>query len=245
MKMFLRLGVFVFLGIVFLFVVGPADGQSSSLEVLGDWEATYKVGDVVAATFLAAIDGDPASGVQLTITHSAGIGNIAISNSGITNALGIVIVTGTIQSGAYATITSEAYAAITADWRAMGLEARADFEVVHPFLFVFLEDAISYNNGLVDVGDAVTVTFSAGPGGQIPLNIGAKNINIISIEGASAHRAPILPSNYTTNSVGNLIVRGIFTEPGDASIEARWVQRVMGCCDVLFEVRVSATAEGT
>ena len=27
MKMFLRLGVFVFLGIVFLFVVGPADGQ--------------------------------------------------------------------------------------------------------------------------------------------------------------------------------------------------------------------------
>ena len=47
------------------------------------------------------------------------------------------------------------------------------------------------------------------------------------------------------NSVGNLIVRGIFTEPGDASIEARWVQRARRCCDVLFEVRVSATAEGT
>ena len=91
MKMFLRLSVFVFLGIVFLFVGGTADGQNrslSSLEVLGDWEATYKVGDVVAATFLATIDGDPASGVQLTITHSAGIGNIAISNGGITNALG-------------------------------------------------------------------------------------------------------------------------------------------------------------
>ena len=175
----------------FFLLLSPTDGQQlPSLEILEDREATYKVGDVVAATFFATINGDPASGVQLTITHSAGIGNIAISNGGITNVLGIVIVTGTIQS--------EAYAAITADWRAKSRQVRADFEVVNPFLFVFLEDAISYNNGLVDVGAEVTVTFSAGPGGQIPLDISARNINVISIEGAINHRAPILPSNYTT-----------------------------------------------
>ena len=69
-------------------------------------------------------------------------------------------------------------------------EARANFEVVNPFLFVFLEDAISYNNGLVDVGAEVTVTFSAGPGGQIPLDISARNINDYFYRGGDQSPCP-------------------------------------------------------
>ena len=62
MKMFLRLGIFVFLGIVFLFVVSPPDSQSPSLEILAHRRGVYEVGDTVAAVFLATIAGVPAVG---------------------------------------------------------------------------------------------------------------------------------------------------------------------------------------
>ena len=75
---------------------------------------------------------------------------------------------------------------------------------------------------VVDVGDEVTVSFFAEPAGEVPLYITAENIEVISIEGMSEHSDPILPSNYTTDGWGELIVRGVFTGPGDAIVRAHW-----------------------
>ena len=77
------------------------------------------------------------------------------------------------------------------------------------------------DGGLTNVGDEVTVTFLASPAGEVPLYITSENIEVISIQGARYHRDPILPSNYTSWD-GVLVVRGIFTRPGNAFIHAHW-----------------------
>ena len=237
MKMFLRLGVFVFLGIVFLFVGGTADGQEG-FPLLGvvdapDQEDEFYVGDEVKLIFFAGLSNEPPSQVPLlirasgiTITSIIGADtylNALVPGSYNTSSNGDLEVTGTLKS-------INVY--IEAEWVDKGLISRRTFQINYPFLEVIVEEDY---NGFADIADEVTVTFRIEPGSQVPLYISARNINVISIEGESEHRAPILPSNYTTNSVGDLIVRGIFTEPGDASIEARWVQRASAT--VLFEVR--------
>ena len=75
---------------------------------------------------------------------------------------------------------------------------------------------------MVDVGDEVTVTFSAEPAGEVLLYITAENVEVISIQGANEHLAPVLPSNYTTNRNGELVVKGVFTDPEYAFIQAHW-----------------------
>ena len=90
---------------------------------------------------------------------------------------------------------------------------------IDPSLWV---DSSVDDHKLVEVGDEVTVRFFVDPPDEIPLHVSVKNVEVISIWGANDHHAPILPSNYTTNRGGELVVTGVFTGPGDAFIQAHW-----------------------
>ena len=90
MKMFLRLGVFVFLGIVFLFVVGPADGQDSLYVVTAGGQAEYDIGDLVEVIFFV----EPIDSVALYI-EARGMH--------ITSIVGATTTVNPIVSGNYAT----------------------------------------------------------------------------------------------------------------------------------------------
>ena len=117
MRMFSCLRMFVFLGVVFLFVGGTAEGQVGSLQILSrDPTGAVRVGDAVEAVFLVEIDRVPAVEVKLKISHS-GIGGVTVSNGGITNFLGQVTVRGTL-------LEIDAY--ISAMWEDRQLLAVAD-----------------------------------------------------------------------------------------------------------------------
>ena len=110
MKMFSSLKIFVFLGIVLLFVVGVADVDAQDfpgLDVLAD-TGFYAAGDFVSVTFGASIGALAANGVNLIITHS-GLTDVSVPNGGTvtTNFAGFAIVTGKITSisGAYISAT--------------------------------------------------------------------------------------------------------------------------------------------
>lgn len=108
--MFSGLRVFVFLGIVLLFVVSVANGQAqgSQLTISSDIDGFYAVGDIVQVVCTATSDGVPVSGASLTITHN-GLTDVNISNGGTatTDVFGAVTVTGTLTriSGAYVSAT--------------------------------------------------------------------------------------------------------------------------------------------
>ena len=117
--------LFVFLCMILMFVGGIADAQGfPSLEIAGDTTRVYAIGDTVEAVLVASIDGQPASGVQLTI-ESSGISDVVVSNDGITDVSGRVTVTGTIEGE---------YAYISAEWEreATHNSARAEFRVRAP-----------------------------------------------------------------------------------------------------------------
>ena len=373
MRMFLGLRVYVFLGVIFLFISGAAEGQSPSLQILGaDSSGEFEVGETAEVIFLTEMGGGvPAVGVKLAISYS-GIGDVSISNNGITDVSGTVTVRGTILR------VGNTY--IEADWKERDIHARAIFDVREPDLnpsvvlvvnppdpqsplsvgdtftqvitienrdrlptlplaawqmdvvfnpailkvvaategdflksdgqktrytqeilpdrirvsqarealasagislfpgdkgelvtitfrvLAVVEDTLGIHNVQLQssedfdrnghrdrleysilvkgfsvvapvlevitdrhepvyVGDEVTVTFKVSPADQVPLYVSAGNIRVISIEGESHHPTPILHSNYTTSSVGELVVRGIFTGPGNAYIQAQWASR--------------------
>ena len=80
----------------------------------------YEIGDTVEVSFLVVKDGILVSGVKLSIV-SSGIGDVAISNNGITNLFGTVGVTGTILG------EDETY--IQAEWQEAQLQLRIGFTV--------------------------------------------------------------------------------------------------------------------
>ena len=219
MSTYSGLRLFVFLSIVLLFVGGAADAQVVSLVVGGDIgpDFVYEIGDSVAVVFAAVIDDGPVAGIELVISHS-GLGNVSVSNGGVTNALGIVTVEGVF--------TSPGHAFIRADWDSESLTARANFDVRGQEgslkivkIFGIGPDGVGY------VGDEITVIFRASPADQVPLYVSAENITVYAISAKIAEESwaePILPSNYTTDRWGELAVRGVLTEPGHAFVRVHW-----------------------
>ena len=222
MKTFSRLNLLtlLFLGIVLMLVGGTTDvyAQETSLQVTGDTgtDKVYDVGDRMETVFTATdADGEAVEGADLTITH-VGLTDVTISNDGTTDEFGEVVVRGQITSSC--TYVS----ALWPEGGNDGLRATASLGGcidIDPSLWV---DSSVDDHKLVEVGDEVTVKFFVDPPDEIPLHVSVKNVEVISIWGANDHHAPILPSNYTTSRDGVLVVRGIFTRPGDAFIQARW-----------------------
>ena len=216
----LNLLTLLFLGIVLMLVGGTTDvyAQEASLQVTGDTDKVYDVGDRMETVFTATdADHGPVEGADLTITH-VGLTDVTISNGGTTDEFGEVVVRGLITSSCVFV------RALWPEGGNDGLRAEAwlagclDIDI-DPSLWV---DSSVDDHKLVEVGDEVTVRFFVDPPDEIPLHVSVKNVEVISIWGANDHHAPILPSNYTTNRGGELVVTGVFTGPGDAFIQARW-----------------------
>ena len=218
----LNLLTLLFLGIVLMLVGGTTDvyAQETSLQVTGDTgtDKVYDVGDRVETVFTATdTEGEAVEGADLTITH-VGLTDVTISNGGTTDEFGEVVVRGLITSSCVFV------RALWPEGGNDGLRAEAwlagclDIDI-DPSLWV---DSSVDDHKLVEVGDEVTVRFFVDPPDEIPLHVSVKNVEVISIWGANDHHAPILPSNYTTNRGGELVVTGVFTGPGDAFIQARW-----------------------
>ena len=218
----LNLLTLLFLGIVLMLVGGTTDvyAQETSLQVTGDTgtDKVYDVGDRVETVFTATdTDGEAVEGADLTITH-VGLTDVTISNGGTTDEFGEVVVRGLITSSCVFV------RALWPEGGNDGLRAEAwlagclDIDI-DPSLWV---DSSVDDHKLVEVGDEVTVRFFVDPPDEIPLHVSVKNVEVISIWGANDHHAPILPSNYTTNRGGELVVTGVFTGHGDAFIQARW-----------------------
>ena len=133
MKMFLRLGVFVFLGIVFLFVVGPADGQHSLYGGTAGGQTGYDIGDRVEVTFVVEpIDSVAlyieARGMNITsIVGATTTVNPIVPGTYSTDAdSGLLVVTGTITPISGGTYISALWDRGAAD----DLLARADLPVL-------------------------------------------------------------------------------------------------------------------
>ena len=126
MRIFSSLRVFVFFGVVLLFVGSVTDvhAQKPSLELGGGLgiDRLYQVNDTVETVFIAAHDpGLPAEGVTLTISYR-GLTDVTISNGGKTDAFGSVAVRGRI--------VSDTNVYIQATWPDAGLTARAEPSVM-------------------------------------------------------------------------------------------------------------------
>ena len=96
----LNLLTLLFLGIVLMLVGGTTDvyAQEASLQVTGDTDKAYDVGDRMETVFTATdADGEAVEGADLTITH-VGLTDVTISNGGTTDEFGEVVVRGLITS---------------------------------------------------------------------------------------------------------------------------------------------------
>ena len=140
MKMFLRLGVFVFLGIVFLFVVGPADGQDSLYVGTAGGQTGYDIGDRVEVAFVVEpIDSVAlyieARGMNITsIVGATTTVNPIVPGTYSTDAdSGLLVVTGTITPISGGTYISALWDRGAAD----DLLARADLPCWCPARWVF------------------------------------------------------------------------------------------------------------
>ena len=216
----LNLLTLLFLGIVLMLVGGTTDvyAQEAFLQATGDTDKAYDVGDRMETVFTATdADHEPVEGADLTITH-VGLTDVTISNGGTTDEFGEVVVRGLITSSCVFV------RALWPEGGNNGLQVEAwlagcrDIDI-DPSLWV---DSSVDDHKLVEVGDEVTVRFFVDPPDEIPLHVSVKNVEVISIWGANDHHVPILPSNYTTNRGGELVVTGVFTGPGDAFIQAHW-----------------------
>ena len=130
MKTFSRLSSFtiVCLGFAVMLVAGTAEvhAQEASLIVTGDTgtNKVYQLNQSVATVFTANDNANmPVEGAKLTITYS-GLANVTISNNGLTDISGTVVVMGEIVN------LKDAY--IQAVWGPEQLTARADLCCGHP-----------------------------------------------------------------------------------------------------------------
>ena len=208
MQIFFRL-IVCFLGVILLLAAGTVDvhAQNAVLTISGDIgpDKVYQVGQAVEAIFTASDENrDPIEGVTLTITFS-GLRDLTISNGGMTDAFGAVIVTGTIASdtGVY----------IQAVWPDEGLTARGDFNVADTPVSLEVHDRIG-GDWSYAVGETVTVTFVARRGEL--LAAGEKlTITHNGLTGVT------ISNGGTTNAVGTVIITGTMAKD-DAYIEAVW-----------------------
>ena len=229
MHKFSRLSVLtlLFLGIVLMLVGGTADAQQESLTVEMDVNGgPVIIGTLVRVTFFVT----PEAAVDLTISW-AGFGVTSVIGAG-------GVIAGPYISGSVYTtdkdlgqlvimgrIMSQGCTYVEALWPEGGndgLTARTSVPGCIDIPSSLSVDSSVDDRELVEVGDEVTVRFFVDPPDEIPLHVSVKNVEVISIWGANDHHAPILPSNYTTNGGGELVVTGVFTGPGDAFIHARW-----------------------
>ena len=131
MKMFLRLGVFVFLSIAFLLVVGTAEGQQPSLEVFpSTGDQPVDIGDPIQAAFVVG----PADSVALYI-EARGMN--------ITSIVGATATVNPIVPGTYSTdadtgslvvrgtLEQEVGAFISATWEEIGKQTTVFFNGIH------------------------------------------------------------------------------------------------------------------
>ena len=228
MKTFSRLILFTITCIAMM-VVGITPevyAQEPSLEVSGDKEdQVYALGDSVTTNFTARIGGVEASGEMLDI-EVVGLTNVTITNGGITNASGLVVVMGTIvESGAY----------IKADWTDKDQSARADFPIPPPppppeQLISSLEvSGDTGKNQVYALGDSVETNFTARIGGV------EASGEILDIEHGGLTNVTITNGGIT-NASGLVVVTGTIVEPGayiraDWKAENKWAEAVFQAGD--------------
>ena len=137
------------------------NAREPSLEASADtsYDKVYNLGDQVQTFFSAKIGGVPANGVKLNITVD-GLTDVTISNSGITNANGVVIVTGTI--------TGEPKPYIRGEWVEQGRVAQVNFQVSNP-----IEDISGIATPFIVVNS---------PHPKYPLSVGDTFVQRITIE---------------------------------------------------------------
>ena len=158
-----KLSKFVFLGLVLMSfcIYTNVRSQEGTLDVSSDVGVTkvYSVGDRVTAIFYILIDGEAVSGVKLIIQYS-GLTDVTIRNGGVSNALGVVIVTGTI--------TGEPKPYIRGEWVEQGKVAQVNFQVSNP-----LEDISGIATPFIVVNS---------PQPKYPLSVGDTFVQRITIE---------------------------------------------------------------
>ena len=223
----LNLLTLLFLGIVLMLVAGTIDAQQDGLTVETDKQGgAIDIGDSATLIFFVT----PEDAIDLTVSW-AGFGVTSVVGAG-------GVIAGPYISGSVYTtdkdtgqlvitgrIMSQGCTYVRAFWPEGGNNGLSAEVLVPGCIDIdpsLLVDSSVDDHKLVEVGDEVMVRFFVDPPDEIPLHVSVKNVEVISIWGANDHHAPILPSNYTTNRGGELVVTGVFTGPGDAFIQARW-----------------------
>ena len=129
MKMFLRLGVFVFLGIAFMLVGSTVHAQQEKLEVYtAGGQAEYDIGDPVEVTFVV----EPAKAVTLSISA------LGVNITSISGATAPFLIPGTYTTDAKVgalvvrgTLEQEVGAFISATWEEIGKQTTVFFNGIH------------------------------------------------------------------------------------------------------------------
>ena len=129
MKMFLRLGVFVFLGIAFMLVGSTVHAQQEKLEVYtAGGPAEYDIGDSVTVYFVVK----PAKAVTLSISA------LGVNITSISGATAPFLIPGTYTTDAKVgalvvrgTLEQEVGAFISATWEEMGRQTTVFFNGIH------------------------------------------------------------------------------------------------------------------